>query len=264
MEAVEFCGQCGASLPPGREPCPVCGRPRPPPVQVPIPAASAESKDIYRTRLALLILAVGVVASVLTVGAIVGEFLILLAGALLITAGQPFGRAHARYAMAGILLALVGGAASLFIALVLPLTFPPPPSSSAQLPAWAQGVEAAFSSTLLLLAGASAVSGFGLVLVTYALQDRVGKACLWTALTLGVGLQLALYFVVTQEFSTLLSGIASGQGLDVALLNTLVAQLTSFTYLQIIPQALFAASYFLADTRIRHGAIPERPNVVGG
>lgn len=69
----------------------------------------------------------------------------------------------------------------------------------------------------------------------------------------------ALYAVVTQEFSTLLSGIASGQGVDVTSLNTIAAQRTSFTLREIIPQALFAASYTLAETLIRRGAIPVGP-----
>lgn len=72
--------------------------------------ANPESQDLYRTRLGLLLLAVGVVAS------------------------QPFGQAHTRNAKVGLVLAFAGGLAAYYVTAAFPLVLTTPPSSMAQLP----------------------------------------------------------------------------------------------------------------------------------
>lgn len=237
-------------------PCPSCGAvewAEPPGSPV---AADADARLVDRTRLGLLLLAVGVVASLLPVGAILGDLLVLVGGLLLVTSSAPFGPTHRRNATLGLVLGFGGGIGAAAAAVVLPLSLPPLPTASSQVPAWVQSVETSVSVSLATTLLLGIVSALGLVLITYSLQDRAGRVCLWLALGLGVALSAALYVFILQALQTLLAEAMAGQGLDAALLAATFSELGWFAYLGIIPNALFAGSFFLADTRIRRGFIP--------
>lgn len=252
-----FCGHCGAAIPAVPGPCSACGAVEwvAPPLDVQ-PPRSPESQAAYHTRFALLLLAVGVVASLLPVGAIIGDGLVLVGGVIMIMSSAPFGGAHKRNATVGLGLAFGAAVGSALSALVFVLAIPAMPTTSSQVPGWVQSLEASLSLALLVAMAFATVSGFGLLLITYSLQDRVGRMCLWLALALGASINVALYVLVTQGLGTLFAEAAAGQGLDVGLLGAILSQLGWFTYLGIIPNALFAGCYFLADTRIRRGVIP--------
>ncbi len=209
-----------------------------------------------RTRLALLLIAIGVVVQLAPAGPFLATASLLAGGILLIVSSQPFGRAHFRHATVGLVLAVGGLLGGFVYVLALPFVLTPAPTTSSQLPAWIQSVEAALSQSLLAAALAASVSALGLVLLTYSLQDRVGRVCLWLGLGLVIAVNLLEYFVLNQGLTTLLNEASSGGGLDVALLNTIATQLTWFEYLSLIPQAVFAGCYFLAETRIRRGLVP--------
>ena len=259
MEGARTCGRCGATIFAASGPCPACGDPGPMLPALPYPGnESPESRDLYRTRLGLLLLAVGVVASLLPVGSLVGDVLVLIGGLFLIQASRPFGQAHTRNAKVGLVLAFAGGLAAYYVTVAFPLALATPPSSVAQLPSWIRSVEAAFSVAVLLVILFVGVGNLGLLLITYSLQDRVGRLCLWSALGLGVGLGLALYVFVTQEFDLLLTQVAAGQPPNAAILDAIASQLNLYSYLEVIPPTLFTGCYFLADVRIRRGTIPVR------
>lgn len=254
---TRFCGKCGAAILAVPGPCPACGAVEwaPPPVAE-LAAKSERDEDVFRTRVGLLLLAVGVVMSLLPLAGIVGDGLILVSGIVLIRAGQPFGRSHRRNALLGLVLALGGAAGTLAVVFLFPLAIPPAPQHPSQYAAWARGLKDAFSASLLAAAFLGAVSALGLVLLTYSLQERRGRTFLWLAFALAIGLNLTLYLAVSQEFGALVDQAAAGNGINLGLLDAILSQTTEFTYLALIPNVLFAGCYFLADVRIRRGAIP--------
>lgn len=257
MERTRFCGRCGVPLPVGAERCPACGEttsPLGPGGAVAAPSRTAD--PTVRTRIALLVLAVAVVAELLPFGAVLGLGLLLVGGSLLVLSSDPFGRAHRRSATFGVVLAAAGLAGGFLTAAFFPLVVPPPPQTSGQVPAWIQAFESSLAQAMLTAALFAATSAVGLVLLTYVLQDRTGKACLWIALGLVVAINLLAYLVFNQEMGTLLAEAATGRGLDSALLDAIASQLNQLNYLAIIPQAVFAGCFFLADTRVRRGIVP--------
>ncbi len=261
---TRFCGQCGAPIPAVPGPCPACGA-----VEWALPAQAArqrsdEAQQVYQTRLALLLLAVGVVASLLPVAAIVGDILVLTGGVLLILSSQPFGPAHRRDVVLGLALTFGGAVASGLAAVFFSLTAPAPPSAGSQVAAWAQALEANLSAALLVTMFLATVSALGLVLLTYALQDRTGRMCLWLAFLLGIAIDVALFVVVYQGLAALVSEAQAGGGLDYTLFAGIFSEIGWFAYLGILPNALFAGCYFLADTRIRRGVIPAAPATPSG
>ncbi len=254
------CGHCGAGLPAGTVRCPACGHPIAAPPPGPAAATSAPVSDpVFRTRISLLLIAIGVVVQLAPAGPLLATAFLLLGGSLLIASSEPFGDRHARNATVGLVLAIAGLLGGYVYALAFPLAIAAAPASPALLPGWIQSLEAALSQALLVAAAFASVSALGLVLVTYSLQDRTGRLCLWAACGLVVAVNLLAYWVLSQEMTTLLNEASAGQGLDAALLNTIATQLTQFAYLTLVPQAVFAACYFLADARIRRGLVPTPP-----
>ncbi len=240
-------------------PCPTCGA-----VEWAVPVESGTSRSpeaqrIDQTRLGLLLLAVGVVAVFLPVGGVVGAFLVLLGGILLVLSSAPFGRAHRRNATFGVALAFAAAVASDLTTVLFSLAAPTPPTAASQVATWAQALEASLATALLVTIVLATISAFGLLLVSYSLQDRTGRTCLWLAFLLGIAIDVALFVAVYQGLAALLSEAQAGGGLDYALFSAVFSEAGWFTYLGILPNALFAGCYFLADTRIRRGVIPEAP-----
>ncbi len=190
---------------------------------------------IDRSRFGLFTLFLGTLLLVLVsivpplgVLSLVGVALLLVGAVSLLLGCAAFGAAHARNVVLG--LALV---AFVFIATYGFLRYPQPPDASATPEAW-QAFRAAVTRVLALQLAAYAATLVGALLVTYALQRRIGQALLWAALAVG-------FVPASLGFVWFVSGARGGFPIG------------AFSAASLL---LFSAAYFLAWRRVDLEEIP--------
>lgn len=220
---------------------------------------SGRAKDADRTKTGVFLLLLGTLLGwvpYLIVSVI--AFLVVIVGASLILAGRrSFGRAHARYTVVALLLVIFGivGSIAFSVGFLLALNSIPPGSS---LPTVIALLASAFNNYVLGLILVAAVSGLASVLFTYALQRQAGKTVLWAGYGATLGLNIAIFLLISPVVGPTLVAATAGGSFDPAPLQVLLDEIVTLSFLGVVPAALFAAADFLAWSRINRGEIPVR------
>lgn len=122
--------------------------------------------------------------------------IVVIIGAILVIIGrEAFGHAHARNVIVAIIVWIVGIA--ILIATIIAI-FIAAFTSAITNPGSRIAVPLEYTVILLI---AAAIEGIASVLLTYELQNNIGRALLWTAYVLGIVLGIVNGFLIVPQFA---------------------------------------------------------------
>ncbi len=231
--------------------------PSPPAYQAMV-AAQETKKRVDWTKIGLLLLFIGILMGWVPYIGFVGLLLIVIGGFFVIFGRKPFGPLHSRYVMVSLFLVIAAIVAEIALSVILFALFigqfasGGPPDPSAVLQAFGGFVDAYLIGTAV----ASSVVALAALLLTYSLQQRLGRYFLWAGLVANVAVQVVRFFVIRALFATLLSGGFPPTPVNPFALSLLSSQAIAVTLLGGIPAALNGAAYYLVWSRVNHGEIP--------
>jgi len=261
----QFCTNCGSALPaapmspaaayPGAVPVPAY-------VYGPPPWEMERRKQIDRTKTGILILLVGTLMAWIPVTSIpliqVVGYLLLLIGAILVILGRrAFGPAHSRHVIVSLALFIGGIVGGFVIGLWFYLALL---SISATTPA--EVAATVRSLVITVLVGTlviTAVSSVSSILLTYSLQNQIGRVLLFAGYGANLAVEIAVFVFVIPVLDDLVALIAAGGVVDPVAVVNLQNQAATLGLLAVIPSAIYAAANYIAWSRINRGEIPALP-----
>lgn len=262
LDGVSYCAKCGSPLQPTP---PSLSQPqvaRPPGLYP--SAASTYAYDyasgqkrtqVDRTKTGLLLLIIGIVlAPVPFIGAIGG--ILALIGAIMVILGRDaFGRPHSNYTIWSVILYVVG----FVVIFASGVTFGFSIATAALGTSGAtisDTLTAAIDNLLIGIIIGGAITGFGTVLFTYALQETIGRVLLWIGYASALVVGVLIFSVVGANIGQVVQQSLSGGVFNPAPINDLQARLRVLQLLNFVPALINASAYYRAWSRVNKGELP--------
>jgi hypothetical protein len=201
--------------------------------------STVQRRGIERTQNGLLLLIIGLVlAPVLSsiLNAVYIANIFMIAGVIMIILGREvFGHRHSRLVLRAANIYVFGFVAGIFNTALFVLSLP-----GSSLVSALDAFEIFIVGSIIL----SAVVGVAILLLTYALQNHVGRMLLWAALSSLIALQALMFYVVEGELAR---GVSDFFYIE--------SQLQSLSLLGIVPAVINAIALYRVRARIQTGEL---------
>jgi H+/gluconate symporter-like permease len=115
---------------------------------------------------------------------------------------------------------------------------------------------AAIDNLLIGIIIGGAITGFGTVLFTYALQETIGRMLLLIGYASALVVGVLIFSVVGANIRQVVQQSLSGGVFNPAPINDLQARLRVLQLLNFVPALINASAYYLAWSRVNKGELP--------
>lgn len=214
------------------------------------------TKRIDRTKTGVLLLLIGSLLSWIPVIAVFGYLLIFVGVILEILGRKAFGPAHSRNVVLSLVLIIVGVlvllGSAIFAAMANISGVIGPGGTVNVSPQFLASVA---SGELLGSIIVAVIIGLAEVLFTYALQAQRGRLLLWAGFGVSIALTVALYLIL----NPLYGAVATTADFD-----SVARTQEVYSLLNVIPALIFAATAYLAWSRINRKEVPAAAPVAVG
>lgn len=215
-------------------------------------------KWIDRTKAGLLILLIGVIVGVIPIIGIFGLIIAIVGTILVILGRRAFGDKHSTYVLLSVGIFIFGYIVVIFTALIFAFSIAPAARTATSQSALVQIVTSALNSLIIGIIIGGAITSFSYVLLTYAIQTKIGRILLWAAYGISLVIYAAIFITVTPQISSALNATIATGTFDPSPINALRAQISNLGILNLIPYGLYALAYYLVFSRVNRGEIPAR------
>ncbi len=215
-------------------------------------------KWIDRTKTGLLLLLIGVIVGIIPIIGIVGLVLAVVGTILVILGRRAFGDKHSTYVLVSVGVYIFGFIIVFFVGLIFVFSIASAATPGTSQSTIVQAITSALNSLIIGVIIGGAITGFSYVLLTYAIQNQVGRILLWIAYGISLALEVTIFLIITPQISSALNASIANGSFDSAPINALRAQISSLGILNLIPYGLYAIAYYLAYSRVNRGEIPAR------
>ncbi len=216
------------------------------------------NKWIDRSKSGLLLLLIGLIVGVIPLVGIFGFILALIGTIFLILGRRAFGDKHSKYVLLSVGAYIFGYVVVGFALLSFILTLTSA-AASGTVTDRATVVTIVSSATNTLLIGlivGGLITAFAYVLVTYAIQSKVGRILLWSAYGISLAIGVAIYVIFSPQIPSVINASIVSGTFSSGPLNDFQARISSFRLLNVISFGLYALSYYLVWSRINRGELP--------
>jgi len=223
------------------------------------PVQNKDLTSIGRTETGILLLAISLLLGPIPYLMYVGYLLGIIGSVLVILGRKAFGQFHSNLVklsvgiwVLGIIVSILVGFSWGYDVATGISTYSSPASEQAFL-------ISAFNDLIVGVFVSAAIIGIATVLITYALQTRVGRVLLITGYVLGLAIGVSILSMITSQVNAAVSQALSMQ--DFSALTNLQAQSQLLGLVSLIPATVSAFALYLAYSRVRSGEIPSSTTV---
>ncbi len=215
-------------------------------------------KWIDRTKTGLLLLLIGTIISVVPIIGFIGTILAAIGAIFIILGRRAFGDQHSKYVLISVGTYIFGGIVIFVAALIFAFSVASAASSATSVSEVVPILTSALNSFIVGVIVGAAITGFSFVLITYAIQDQMGRLLVWAAYIITLAIEVGIFLIVTPQISGALNASIATGTYNQAPINALQSQISSLGILDLIPYALYATAYYLVYSRVNRGEIPPR------
>jgi hypothetical protein len=215
-------------------------------------------KWIDRTKTGLMLLLVGAVITVIPFVGFIGTILAAIGAILIILGRRAFGDRHSKYVLFSVGTYCFGFVVVVIAAIIFAFSIATAASTATSPSQLIPIVSSALNSFLIGVIVGGAITSFSFVLITYAIQNQTGRILLWLAYGVSLALEVAIFLIITPQFSSALNASIASGTYNSAPIDALRGQISSLGVVNLIPYTLYAIAYYLVYSRVNRGEIPPR------
>ncbi len=215
-------------------------------------------KWIDRSKTGLLLLLVGTVMTAIPLIGFIGTILAAIGALLVILGRRAFGDKHSKYVLFSVGTYCFGFIVVVLVAIIFAFSIAAAASTATSPSQLIPIVNSALNSFLIGVIIGGAITSISFLLITYAIQNQIGRILLWVAYGVSLALEVAIFLIITPQITSALNASIANGTYSSGPIDALRGQISSLGILNLIPYALFATAYYLVYSRVNRGEIPPR------